>query len=64
MHATEYIAAEASFESKLLPQSLTQSEPAKAAEPSLLLSVLTQWKLVKKNGAMALSTLLGHKEIH
>ena len=64
MHATEYIAAEVPYESKLLPQSLPRTEPAKPADTPLLLSVLTRWKLVKKNGAMALSTLLGHKEIH
>jgi hypothetical protein len=64
MHATEYIAAEGSFESQLLPQSLPQSEPAKTAETPLFLAVLTRWKLAKKNGAMALNTLLGHKEVH
>jgi hypothetical protein len=47
-----------------LSQSLPQTEPAKTVEPSLFPGVLTRWKLVKKNGTLALITLLGHKEIH
>jgi hypothetical protein len=47
-----------------LSQSLPRTEPAKAAEPPLFPGVLTHWKLVKKNGALALNTLLGHKEIN
>jgi hypothetical protein len=64
MHAREYVAAESPFESETLPQSLPQTEPAKAAETPHFPGVLTHWKLVKKNGAIALNTLLGHKEIH
>jgi hypothetical protein len=62
MHATESMAAEGPFETKA--QLLPPTEPAKVAEPPLLLGVLTRWKLVKKNGAIALSTLLGNREIH
>jgi hypothetical protein len=66
MHATEYVAAEGTFEMQVqrLSQSLPQTEPAKTVEPSLFPGVLTRWKLVKKNGTLALITLLGHKEIH
>jgi hypothetical protein len=56
------MAAEGPFETKV--QLLPQTEPAKTAEPPLLLGVLTRWRVVKKNGAIALNTLLGHREIH
>jgi hypothetical protein len=66
MHATEYVAAEGTFETQVqrLSQTLPQTEPAKTVEPPLFPGVLTRWKLVKKNGALALNSLLGHKEIH
>jgi hypothetical protein len=60
MHATEYVAAEGPFEAKRLPQ----TGPARTAEPPHLLAVFTRWRLVKKNGGMALNTLLGDKEFH
>ena len=65
MHATEHRAAEVPIESQaqLLPESGPQIGLPKSAEP-LLPGMLTRWKLAKKNGALALSTLLGHREIH
>jgi hypothetical protein len=66
MRATQYIDAEVPIESKaqLLPESRPQTRLSKSVEPSLLPGMLARWKLAKKNGTLALTTLLGDKGVH